>query len=325
MKPDATKYFVCPSCCGDLTLESDQSGAEIESGTLQCAPCKQNYPIIRGVPRFVYGEEYADTFGRQWSRWSTTQHDSLNGTWIFRDRLTSYSGWTLESMAGEVVVDAGCGPGGFIDVVRPFAATIVGFDLSGAIDSAYRNHGKWPNVYLAQGDIFNPPIRRQVANRLFSFGVVQHTPNPEAAFRSLTRLVKPDGQIAVWVYRKWPLPHPTYVLRWFTRGMQEPRATKFIEWYTPKAMKLARAIGCIPLVGKQLRRLVPVADYRGNLPLSDDQLREWALMDTHDALITRYTYPQAWSDLQRWTRGLIDVTRPSRSQMSVVARIPKSR
>jgi SAM-dependent methyltransferase len=324
MKPDATRFFVCPACCGDLTLESDQSGPEIKTGSLDCSACQQKYPVVRGVPRFVRGEDYADTFGRQWQRWSETQHDSLNGTSIFRDRLTSYSGWTMESLKGNVVVDAGCGPGGFIDVVRPYAATVVGFDLSAAIDSAYRNHGQWPNVYLAQGDIFNPPLRRQVADRLFSFGVVQHTPDPEAAFRSLVRLVKPGGQIAAWVYRKWPLPHPTYVLRWFTRGMQEPQATKFIEWYTPKAMKLARALGHIPLVGKQVRRLVPVADYAGNLPLTEEQVREWALMDTHDALITRHTYPQTWSDLRRWTRDLVDIRRPTPSQMSVVARIPNS-
>ena len=84
------------------------------------------------------------------------------------------------------------------------------------------------------------------------------------------------------------------------RGMQEPRATKFIEWYTPKAMTLSGALRHVPLLGKYLWRLVPVADYRGQLSLSDEELREWALMDTHDSLITRYTYPQRWSDLQRW-------------------------
>ena len=223
MKADATKYFVCPKCRGDLTLSCTESGTEIEAGFLACAACNKSYQIARGVPRFVPDEQYTDTFGRQWRRWSTTQHDSANGTTIFRDRMERYTGWTPESMVGKVVIDAGCGPGGFIDVVRPHAAITIGFDLSAAIDSAYENHGKSPNVYLAQGDIFNPPVRGQLADRVYTFGVVQHTPNPEAAFRSLIRLVKPGGEISVWVYRKHLMPRPTECLRFFTRGMSEPR------------------------------------------------------------------------------------------------------
>jgi SAM-dependent methyltransferase len=321
MKNDANKYFVCPACSGELLLSTDESGPEIESGTLTCTGCSAKYPVVRGVPRFVPDENYADTFGRQWRRWSLTQHDSVNGTSIFRDRMLRYTGWTPESMMGKVVVDAGCGPGGFIDIVRPHAAAVIGFDLSAAIDSSYENHGKCPNVYLAQGDIFNPPVRRQSADRLYTFGVVQHTPNPEVAFRSLIRLVKPGGEIAVWVYRKRVIPAPTYWLRYFTRGMQEPRATRFIEWYTPKALVLSGVLGSVPVIGKHLRGLIPVADYRGRMDLSKSQLREWALMDTHDALITRYTYPQAWSDLLRWTRDLTEVRRPHPPEMSAVGRL----
>src|SRR4029079_3864162 len=135
MKPDATKYFVCPKCCGDLALTSLTSGPEIDSGSLECVSCRAAYPIVRGVPRFVSGEQYADTFGRQWQRWSTTQHDSVNGSSIFRDRLLRHSGWTRESMSRKIVVDAGCGPGGFIDIIRSHAAAVIGFDLSAAIDS----------------------------------------------------------------------------------------------------------------------------------------------------------------------------------------------
>src|SRR5262245_15419391 len=142
MKPDAIQYFVCPKCRSDLVLASNEIGPEIETGSLSCASCHRVYPIVRGVPRFVEGEQYADTFGRQWRRWSLDQHDSVNGTTTFRDRMARYANWTPESMSGKVVVDAGCGPGGFIDIVRPYAQAVIGFDLSAAIDSSYENHGK---------------------------------------------------------------------------------------------------------------------------------------------------------------------------------------
>lgn len=320
MKPEALRFFVCPECHGELALHSAES-REVMDGRLDCA-CGRSYVIRGGVPRFVASDAYADTFGRQWNRWARTQHDSLNGTGIFRARFESYTGWTPESLRGRVVVDAGCGPGAFIDVVEDHAAAVVGFDLSVAIDACYRLHGRKPSVHLAQGDIFKPPVRPAVADRLFTFGVVQHTPDPERAFRSLVPLAKPGGEIAVWVYRRHLIPQPVYWLRRFTAGMPEPRATQFIEWYVPKALTLSGALGRIPGAGPHLRRLVPVADYRGRLDMSDEQYREWALMDTHDALITRYTYPQRWLDLQRWMNGLEAVRRPSASVMAAVGRVP---
>jgi SAM-dependent methyltransferase len=320
MKSDATRYFVCPACQGDLRVHSIDRG-EIMHGELECG-CGRRYPIRNGVPRFVAGEEYTDTFGRQWTRWARTQHDSLNGTKMFRRRFEHYTGWTPESLAGKVVVDAGCGPGNFIDVIEQHARVVVGFDLSVAVDACFALHGHRPSVYLAQGDIFNPPIRRSSADSLYTFGVVQHTPDPERAFRSLIPLVKSGGEIAVWVYRRHLIPPPTYWLRQITAGMPEPRATRFIEWYVPKAMALSGMLGKVPIAGSKLRRLVPVADYRDRLDLSEEQYREWALMDTHDGLITRYTFPQRWHDLERWMNGLEDVRRPVQDEMAGVARIP---
>jgi hypothetical protein len=132
-------------------------------------------------------------------------------------------------------------------------------------------------------------------------------------------MVKPGGEIAVWVYRKRLIPQPTYWVRPFTAGMQEPSATKFIEWYVPRALMVSGALGSVPMVGRFLRRLVPVADYRDRLQLTPEQHREWAVMDTHDGLITRHTFPQRWRDLQRWMRGLENVRKPDRREMSAVA------
>lgn len=322
MKRSALEYFVCPACHGDLGLQSSDAD-EVMTGTLTCGRCARTYRIDGGVPRFAGGDEkYADTFGRQWTRWQTTQHDTLNGTTIYRDRMQRYTGWTPESFVGKVVVDAGCGPGAYLDVSERHASAVIGFDLSAAIDSAYRHHGHHPNVHLAQADIFFPPVRPAVADRLYTFGVVQHTPDPEGAFRALLPLVNEGGEVAVWVYRRHTIPPPTYWVRAFTKGMSEPKASRFIEWYVPKALAVRAAVGKVPAAGRYLRRAIPVADYRGVLPLTEDQLLEWALMDTHDGLITRYTYPQRWIDLQRWMRGMVDVRRPDSHEMSAVGRRP---
>jgi uncharacterized protein YbaR (Trm112 family) len=100
MKRDATEYFVCPVDHGELAVDApDASADEIETGALLCRSCGKRWPVVRGVPRFVEGEDYTDTFGRQWTRWARTQHDSQNGTDLFKRRLQRYTGWDLEELA----------------------------------------------------------------------------------------------------------------------------------------------------------------------------------------------------------------------------------
>jgi len=112
-------------------------------------------------------------------------------------------------------------------------------------------------------------------------------------------------------------------MRVFTKRLQEPQATQFIEWYVPRALRLSGLLGSVPKIGSQLRRLVPVADYRERLPsLTPAQQLEWALMDTHDGLITRYTFPQRWSDLKRWMDGCVDIRKPDQRETAAVGRVP---
>lgn len=62
----------------------------------------------------------------------------------------------------------------------------------------------------------------------------------------------------------------------------------------------SQVLGCFPLLGRGLKRIVPVADYTGRFPLSDQQLKEWALLDTFDMLAPIYDNPQTAATVRRW-------------------------
>jgi SAM-dependent methyltransferase len=61
-------------------------------------------------------------------------------------------------------------------------------DLSDAVETAYANLGKMPNVHVVQGDIYHPPFARPEGGGPFDFiysiGVLHHLPDPEAGFHS---------------------------------------------------------------------------------------------------------------------------------------------
>lgn len=292
------KQFRCPRC-GESLADG--------GGELLC-PGDHAYPVIDEIPRFVAGEDYVESFGRQWNHWATTQMDSVNGTTIFRDRFTRYFG-APEDLSGLRVLDAGCGVGAFIDVLSPHVSLAVGFDLSSAVEAARRNVGNRDNVVIAQADIFNPPFADASFDLVYSIGVLQHTPDPARAFASLARLVKPGGRLAVWVYERSHLEplKPRHLLRRYTSHLGPDRGMRFVERYAPRALRARRAVARIG--GGRLRKAIPVADpsdYAGEITeqLTDEQIAEWCLMDTHDMLVTTYDTPQTPETIARWFHSL---------------------
>ncbi len=63
------------------------------------------------------------------------------------------------------------------------------------------------------------------------------------------------------------------------------------------------------MLGRHLKRLLPIADSIGIFPLGKQELQEWALLDTFDMLAPTYDKPQTSKTLRLWLEktGLIDI------------------
>jgi 2-polyprenyl-3-methyl-5-hydroxy-6-metoxy-1,4-benzoquinol methylase len=80
--------------------------------------------VLRGIPRFVPDDGYAESFGEQWARWRRVQLDSVTGKPLSRDRLVSGTVWSLEELRGETVLEVGCGAGRFTEVLAAAGAEV---------------------------------------------------------------------------------------------------------------------------------------------------------------------------------------------------------
>ena len=158
------------------------------------------YPVINGVPRFVASDLYVASFSFEWNTHSTTQLDSKQGNVESAKLLTDKTGLTPEQVRGRLVIDAGVGPGRYAEVLADWGATVVGVDLSLAVEASHRNLGHRENVLIAQADIGRLPLREGVFDHIISIGVLHHTPSTREYFLKLPRLLKPGGRIAIWVY-----------------------------------------------------------------------------------------------------------------------------
>jgi 2-polyprenyl-3-methyl-5-hydroxy-6-metoxy-1,4-benzoquinol methylase len=294
--------YICTLCQNELTLVEKKAGSEY-----LCNHCKVQYPIIKQIPRFVPAENYADSFGYQWNIHDRTQLDSYTGLPISKSRVFSDTGWP-ESLKGQNILEAGSGAGRFTEILVRTGAEVVSFDYSNAVEANYRNNGKQINLQLFQGNIYNIPFKEQSFDKVLCLGVLQHTPNPEKAFMSLAKFVKPGGEIIIDIYRadfmaylQWK-----YILRPITRKMEKKRLYKIISNTTPFLIPLAsflRKIG-----GRIGARIVPIVEY-SHLQLSSEINKEWAILDTFDMYSPMHDHPQNISTVNKWfsSAGFIDI------------------
>ncbi len=156
---------------------------EILEGLLTCIKCGRQYPVIGGIPRTLpdslmkdvvqknpdFFKKYADkisrigsfgkplpeeefkrktasSFGFQWNVFSKMIDEFRNNFLKYIEPIKP------EFFRGKLVLDAGCGFGRHTYYAAEFGAEAVGFDLSDAVEAAYRNTRNFPH---AHNDIVN--------------------------------------------------------------------------------------------------------------------------------------------------------------------------
>ena len=163
-----------------------------------------------------------------------------------------------------------------------------------------------------QGNIYQIPYESASFDKVFCFGVLQHTPDVRRSFFSLADMVRPGGSIAVDVYPKTftaLMHYPRYLLRPLSRRMSAPKLYSLVEHMVDTLLPVSIVLKRIPVMGKFLYPLVPVANYWGELPPDRQMVREWAIVDTFDWLASWYDQPQRARTIEEWLReaGFINV------------------
>lgn len=276
---------------------------DLEQGILVCASgSDHSYPITRGIPRFVPDHNYADNFGLQWNAYRKTQLDSHSGQPISHDRFVRFTGWDLGTMAGDAVLDIGCGAGRFAEIAVATGAHVVAVDYSTAIDAARENLRDAGDIDFVQADAASLPFAPGSFDRVYCLGVIQHTPNPARTFHSLARQAKEGGRLAIDLYpAHWKnLFFAKYWIRPVTKRLTVERGHRIAKALFPLLYPVSQAIGRIPKAGHYLKYLIPVVNYEGVYPLTKDQLREWALLDTFDMWAPAYDQPQTMKTIRQW-------------------------
>lgn len=282
------EYLRCPATHSPLRLENaEHAGVEITGGMLTSRDGQHAYPIIDGIPRLLPGVRtpadlrrvYADSFGYEWNTFDWPRARDEQEYFAISDQ-------TPDTLAGRLVLDAGCGGGRVSAVIGRYCRRLIGLDYSVACERARQHTRHLPNCEFIQADVHRPPLAPKAFDYVWSHGVLHHTPDTRAGFQQLTRLVAPGGTLHIVVFLKapWPLRFTDGLLRRLMRRLPYRAAAT-----------LCRSMGV-------LRHLPAAAFWKRFLWFSlqpTDALRTYCNFDWY---MPRYHHEHTVTEVQQWFR-----------------------
>jgi SAM-dependent methyltransferase len=281
----------------------------ITSGELVRHSDQRRFPVRASIPRFVEDDGYGASFGLQWHRFRTTQLDSVSGRPLSFNRFWNDTQWKPKPLFGREVLECGSGAGRFTEVLLDAGARVVSFDLTSAVDANWENNRDKGDLFLVQADLDDLPFAPASFPYVFCFGVLQHTPDPLRAFRSLLAMVAPGGELVLdhYLRTRWPTPWstPKYLWRPLTTRMDPELLLRVVRAYIPWYLPFDTVLRRVPRLGPLLLALLPVPCWNYTRSgLSREQRREWAVLDTFDALSAAYDQPKTLEEVKALVHDL---------------------
>lgn len=274
--------------CGQCEMPMQRRAQEL------VCECGQAFQFKDNVLSLTVGDNYTQSFGEQWSQFPITQIDSYNGSNLSEERFFEETGWSIAELKNAVVLDLGCGSGRFTEIASRYSKFVVAVDLSNAIFAFPDALGARKNVLRIHGDIRHLPLNYSKISHVFSIGVLQHTPNPYQTLELLINPLAPETKFAFTAYgKKWFTKlQAKYVLRPITKKMNRRFLLNLLRFILKPTYRKLLFISGIPIVGKVLKFVLPFSIYpEFRNRLKEDQVFEFMLLDSFDALTPSYDNP----------------------------------
>jgi SAM-dependent methyltransferase/uncharacterized protein YbaR (Trm112 family) len=299
-------------------------------GALLCNSCRALYPIVHGLPVLVpystpthaeFTTKFADRL-TEVSGYTPPAVDPVAGEQLVMRSFSSewlgysYDGiiWDLsyedhekrflaeigaEAMArahGHTFVEIGCGLG----LTSFFAAKnmrgdAIGIDLSLGVLRASQHFEANPFLHFAQGSAFYLPLRRSLADLVYSHGVLHHTYSTAAAVAAVAECCRPGGWLYLWLYGTGSTKgSPARRLAYFLEEALRPMIARNLSSLWSKAI-LASMAGGYRLVN---------AFHRLRDPSVEKYDYGKALHAARDRFTPLYAHRQDFPQVAAWLRGL---------------------
>ena len=197
----------CPKCEADLELRHEG---------LACSGCGQTFEVVDGIPLLFqpneWSEDRADATATVRSFYEETpfpnyeEFDDVSS--LLEKARRGHFAKLLDDQVppGALVLECGCGTGQLGIFLSIANRTVFATDMSVSslrLGQEFKERNQLRNVRFLQMNLFRPAVRPDSFDLVVANGVLHHTPDPQGAFESISRLVKPGGYVMVGLYHRY--------------------------------------------------------------------------------------------------------------------------
>ncbi len=207
MKRNTLEILRCPSCHGVLSLRQPTNVTTIENGNLVCLACNKDFPIRKGIPRFIKPQELTGLNKRlaylyDWFSWIYTAFSKVGfrllGTTDARARRELLA--RLEPHGGRIL-EVSIGPGNNLPYLleSPSVGEVYGLDISmgqlNRCNTLIRRKG-WPvDIFLANAEEL--PFSDHCFDSVLHIGGINFFSDKQKAIHEMIRVAKPGTRVII--------------------------------------------------------------------------------------------------------------------------------
>ena len=206
VSPDLLAVLACPACAGGLRAAGPD---------LRCSACGRVFPAADGIPELRCEVDARSEAVRDFYAVAPfpgyPPRDSFAALRARAERSDFARLLDRAIRPDATVLEVGCGTGQMSLFLASGDRLVVGADLTRAsllLAAEAARRFRVERVRFVEMDLRRPALRPGAFDVAYCSGVLHHTPDPEASFRAVARLVRPGGFIVIGVYNAYArLPH----------------------------------------------------------------------------------------------------------------------
>ncbi len=203
----AIEVLACPYCSAGVSYEGD---------SVRCQGCGRIFNIDSGIPQLFAPNDpeaqkgdVTEIVKSFYEENPFPNYDDIDSeqTLMEKARRGMFARLLDEQIPqGALCLEVGCGTGQLTNFLgMHYNRKVFGSDMclhSLRLANGFRQRCRIKNAGFVQMNLFRPAFKHGVFDLVVSNGVLHHTADPLGAFKSISRLVKPNGVIIIGLYNK---------------------------------------------------------------------------------------------------------------------------
>lgn len=188
----------------------------VSHNAIECYKCNQHYPVENGIPSMFWPNEgqspekdVTDLVKSFYEEIPFPNYDGCDSSagLIQKAERSGFVKLLGEQIPfGTRILEVGCGTGQLTNYLGIPNRMVFGTDIclnSLRLADGFKEKNRIAGSCFLQMNLFCPVFKPESFHLVYCTGVLHHTSDPFAGFRSISRLVRPNGYIVIGLYHRF--------------------------------------------------------------------------------------------------------------------------